>query len=41
MSDSKKSNQLRKEFEKKIERSKQELATLKTKLRYLDKADEE
>jgi hypothetical protein len=41
LSDSKKSNQLRKEFEKKIERSKQELATLKTKLRYLDKADEE
>lgn len=41
LSDSKKSNQLRDEFEKKIEKHKHELSVLKTKLRYLDKTEDE
>lgn len=40
LANSKKSNLLREEFERKIERSKRELALLKKKLRYLDNADE-
>lgn len=40
LANSKKSNQLKSEFEKKIERAKKELAMLKAKQRYLDNADE-
>lgn len=40
LANSKKSTQLKNEFEKKIERSKKDLAMLKAKLRYLDEADE-
>ncbi|MGM0567187.1 MAG: DUF349 domain-containing protein [Bacteroidota bacterium] len=41
LSDSKKSNQLRDEFEKKIEKHKREISVLRTKLRYLEKTEDE
>lgn len=41
LANSKKSNLLKDEFMKKIERSKQELVTMKSKLRYLDEANNE
>jgi len=41
LAETRKSNQLRDEFERKIEKAKQELALQKSKLRYLDQADNE
>ena len=41
LAETKKSNQLREEFERKIESAKQELALQEAKLRYLDQADDE